>query len=67
MRDPDRIPRIVAKLERAWKLVPDCRLGQLISNLQGPGPQDVFHAEDDQWERRLDDFLENREKRITKP
>jgi len=63
MREPERITRIIAKLELVWKCVPDLRLGQIISNLQGPGPQDVFHAEDDQWERRLDDFLKNREKR----
>lgn len=57
MRDPDRMPRIVAKLERAWKLVPDWRLGQLISNLQGPGTFDAFYIEDNDWEEALDAFI----------
>jgi hypothetical protein len=57
MRDPKRIPRIVAKLEKAWELVPDWRLGQLISNLLGPGPQDVFHPGDEKWESLLDEFI----------
>lgn len=30
MRDPDRIPELCALLERAWRLDPDMRLGQLI-------------------------------------
>ena len=54
MRDPKRIGRIVDKLERRWQQVPDWRLGQLVSNLQGPGPHDVFFMEDDEWEALLD-------------
>ena len=57
MRNLNRIPIIIKKLEEAWKLVPDQRLGQLISNLQGVGRQDVFHLEDDKWEELLDEFL----------
>jgi len=52
----------MAKLEDAWQLVPDWRLGQLISNLLGPGPQDVFHPEDDEWEKLLDAFIRERSK-----
>ena len=63
MRDPKRIDRIIEKLREAWKIVPDWRLGQLVSNLQGPGVQDVFFLEDDSedesWENLLDKFLEN--------
>jgi len=59
MRDPDRIGRIIIKLGLAWQLVPDWRLGQLISNLLGPGPHDVFHIEDDIWEDLLDRFIED--------
>jgi hypothetical protein len=33
MRDPDRIPVVLAHIERLWRLHPDWRLGQLISNL----------------------------------
>lgn len=54
MRDPKRIPRICKKLEKVWKKHPDHRLGQLISNLLGPGPHDVFFPEDGVWEELLD-------------
>lgn len=56
MRDPQRIDRIVEKLGEAWKKVPDWRLGQLVSNLQGAGPQDVFHLDDERTEALLDRF-----------
>jgi hypothetical protein len=32
MRDPDRIPLILAAIEREWKKTPDLRLGQLLMN-----------------------------------
>lgn len=57
MRDPKRIPRICKKLEQAWKKVPDYRLGQLVSNLLGPGPHDVFFLEDTDWEELIDEML----------
>jgi len=61
MRDQKRIDRIILLLDEAWKLVPDWRLGQLISNLLGAGRQDVFHPEDDVWEKLLEKFIrENR-------
>jgi len=55
MRNPKRIKPISKKLEKAWSLVPDWRLGQLISNLVGGS--DPFHYEDDIWERLLDKFI----------
>jgi len=58
MRDPKRIPRIIKKLEKVWKKHPDYRLGQLVSNLLGPGPHDVFFPEDEEWEDLLDHHLE---------
>lgn len=58
MRDPKRIPRICKKLEKVWKRHPDYRLGQLISNLQGPGPHDVFFMEDEEWEDIMDHLIE---------
>lgn len=33
MRDPTRIPRILAKLATAWEASPDLRLGQLVENI----------------------------------
>ncbi len=56
MRDPKRIPIIIKKLEEAWNREPNWRLGQLVSNLMGIGVQDVFHPEDEQWEKMLDEF-----------
>ena len=61
MRDPNRIARIAVKLGVAWNYVPDWRLGQLLSNLLGPGPHDVFHPEDDVWEELIDKFIEEHE------
>ena len=58
MRDIKRIKRIAEKLRIVWEQVPDYRLGQLISNLQGVGVQDVFYTEDDEWEGALDAMIE---------
>ena len=57
MRNPKRIDRISYKLATAWSMVPDWRLGQLVSNLMGPGVRDVFFVEDDEWEHLLDELL----------
>lgn len=46
MRNPARIDEIIELLREWWKTNPDHRLCQLVSNLQGPGPQDVFYLED---------------------
>lgn len=58
MRDSERIARIILKLGKLWCRFPDYRLGQLISNLQGPGVRDVFFMEDDEWEKLIEDQLE---------
>ena len=47
MRDPQRLSTIIAKLLKLWAKVPDWRFTQLISNLHGTGPQDIFFTEDD--------------------
>lgn len=52
MRDPERIPRILAKLEEVWRASPDLRLGQLLVNLVGHPL--FFHTEDDVIEPCLD-------------
>ena len=31
MRDPDRLPKILAEIESIWCKLPDMRLGQLIA------------------------------------
>jgi len=62
MRNKKRIPKITKLLEEAWELVPDWRLGQLVSNLLGTGPRDVFHPEDEEWEKLLKDFIKSYKK-----
>jgi len=62
MRETKRIERIVKLLQKAWELEPDWRLGQLMSNLLGAGPHDIFHPEDDRWELSLIKFIEKRER-----
>ena len=54
MRDPQRIERVLRKLERFWRKHPDLRLGQLVSVLSA---SDVFQVEDDVLEQALDERL----------
>lgn len=62
MRNPKRITPLLFKLEMVWQKNPDWRLGQLISNLLGPGPHDVFYIEDDEWEKLIDTKLTKKQK-----
>ena len=57
MRNPDRISTIIAKLIKLWGRLPDWRLCQLISNLHGGGPQDIFYTEDDELEKLINKML----------
>jgi hypothetical protein len=60
MRNPKRIPKVLAKLQKAWELQPDWRLGQLLVNLSRPmhkGYQ-IFHHEESFWEHRIDLMIE---------
>lgn len=61
MRNPRRIPRIMAKLLAYWEANPDLRLGQIVSNA-APG-QDVFYIEDDVLEASIPDVP----RRLNKP
>jgi hypothetical protein len=66
MRDPERIDRVLKKIEKFWKIYPDLRLGQMlviIHNLSTHGKgADVFNTEDDEWEKWLDYAIETHEK-----
>lgn len=43
MRNPERIPRILEKIEAIWINEPDTRLGQLLVNFAPPRMQsDIF-------------------------
>ena len=50
MRDPHRITEVLEEIEQLWRLHPDWRLGQLISNLTAwsdPIEGSVYDIEDE--------------------
>lgn len=48
MRDPARIPSVLAEIQAIWEQLPDYRLGQLIANVVSTVDHtDVFDIEDD--------------------
>ena len=54
MRDPQRIPRVLDLLEKAWNVVSDWLLGQLIENIaRDMGWNDAYYMEDDDLEKEL--------------
>lgn len=54
MRDPARIPRLLALVERIWRRYPDLRLGQIIVNaLPDRFENDPFFIEDSDLEAAL--------------
>ena len=59
MRDPNRIPEILAMLQQGWEKVPDWRLGQLTENLKRYiGIDDLFYIEDDEMTKKIVDFFD---------
>lgn len=57
MRDPARIKIMLAKFETVWVVYPDTRFCQLVSNLTHD-LKDIFYLEDDEFEKRLDNYIE---------
>lgn len=58
MRDPERIRRMLEKLDLLWRAHPDMRLGQLVMNVaQSRGVASTFYVEDDDFEGLLDIVL----------
>tara|TARA_R110002020_G_scaffold403349_2_gene613491 strand:- start:3050 stop:3259 length:210 start_codon:yes stop_codon:yes gene_type:complete len=66
MRDPERIKIILDKFKGIWELYPDLRMCQIISIITDD-VRDIFYIEDDEFEKRLDDFYEKmlKEKSLT--
>jgi uncharacterized protein YihD (DUF1040 family) len=60
MRDPNRIPRLLQKLEIYWKQNPNLRLGQLVEIIHhhSDTKADVFYVEDDELEHGLEKLLD---------
>ena len=54
-RDPKRIDLMLEKLEQAWKLYPDMRLGQLIAIFAGT--DNIFGMEDDVMLERIQTYI----------
>lgn len=58
MRGPNRIPEILALLQRGWQKVPDWRFGQLVENLKRYiGVDDLFYIEDDEMTQKIIEFF----------
>ncbi len=47
MRDPDRIPFMLERIETLWRAVPDWRLSQVIVNALDVTSPETFYAEDE--------------------
>jgi hypothetical protein len=66
MRDPTRIPKVLATLEKIWRDDPDARLGQLVvaaTNLSGRQVvcPEVFYVEDDEMLRGLEELARRKQ------
>ena len=57
IRDPKRIEPTIKKLEEAWKLYPDMRLGQLIAVCAGTN--NIFGIEDDIMFECISKYINN--------
>lgn len=55
-RNPDRIRPMLERLEEAWNLYPDMRLGQLIAVCAGK--DSVCGIEDDKILERIKDYID---------
>lgn len=59
MRDPNRIPEIMALIQRGWEKVPDWRFGQLVENLKRYiRYDDLFYIEDDKLKDKIIDYFD---------
>jgi hypothetical protein len=71
MRNPDRIKRILAKLDLAWSAAPDLRLGQLCHCIVGKyHPRDkelTFNLEDSEFETALDHWNDSTPQYVRPP
>lgn len=62
MRDPGRIDPLLVKVAELWHRYPDWRLTQLVVNVAAMG-NDPFYCEDDDFERRLDERINDAARR----
>lgn len=58
MRNPNRIPNVLAAIKIIWEQYPDWRFGQLLENLKGYlDTKDMFYIEDDKFIESIQNFL----------
>ena len=62
MRDPNRMPQVLAKVQTLWEKVPDLRFMQLINCIQAHEGYDLFYVEDSSFMDILDKYIEAAEK-----
>lgn len=56
MRDPNRIPVIIQRLQKIWEANPDLRLGQIVGNaFHYPMGEDPYHVEDEYFISRIEE------------
>ena len=59
MRDPQRIPKILARLAHLWQQHPQLRLAQLIGNVFHR-ERDPYHLEDESFIAELEKYYSSR-------
>ena len=60
MRDPQRITPALQEIERIWRLYPEMRLGQLVSNLADWAEESVWDIEEERLVEEIHQHLKNR-------
>ena len=58
MRDVNRIPDILKRIEAVWTKHPDLRLGQLIENASPEYLHGIFYIEDEEFATVIEEFDE---------
>ena len=63
MRDINRIEPLLNEIRKLWYMVPDWRLGQLISNAaRSAGYEDCFFIEDEDLKKVIEEMNKQAEK-----
>jgi len=62
MRDPNRIGSVLHAVEKIWRLYPDMRLGQLVTNLADWAEESVWDIEEDALVAEIERHLDNSER-----
>lgn len=57
MRDINRIPAFLQKIQECWELFPDLRFGQMMSNFIFQLPRDLFFYEDDEFIDKFQKYM----------